>query len=234
MIVTLEFAVRPGTAETVAVLAKETLASARAWEGCLAIEVGYADATDTVFVLEHWQSDEAAEAYRDWRRSNVPGNPVQDSGLLAAPPIRREFAAASEGGPSSAASVTREVVERFLLSFDTGDTDEIVKHLADDATYWVSGSREGSGTGVDIAKADFAAMHRVGADLYVDRRLTIVPTGWTVQGERVAVEAKGYGQLTNGRRHDNTYHFLFVVRDGKIREVREYNDTDLMFSVLSP
>jgi ketosteroid isomerase-like protein/quinol monooxygenase YgiN len=234
MIITLEFTVQSGSAQKVAELASQTLASARDWDGCLAIKVGFSEEADVVFVLEHWLSDDHAEKYREWRRATVTRNLLEDSGLLSAAPVRRVFSEVPQESCNSVEAENREVVERFLRSFATGDTDAIVGHMSDDATYWVSGSREGTGTGVATPKSAFAEMHRRGADLYVDRRLEIVPKAWTVQGERVAVEAQGFSELTNGRRHDNTYHFLFVVRDGKIAEVREYNDTDLMFRSVMP
>ena len=32
-------------------------------------------------------------------------------------------------------------------------------------------------------------------------------------------------ELNNGRIYNNLYHFLFVVRDGKVLQVKEYLDT---------
>jgi ketosteroid isomerase-like protein len=49
-------------------------------------------------------------------------------------------------------------------------------------------------------------------------------TGITAEGERVAVEAQGYAKLKNGKTYENLYHFLFIVRDGKIQEGKEYCD----------
>ena len=45
------------------------------------------------------------------------------------------------------------------------------------------------------------------------------------EGERVAVEATGFVELTDGRTYSPQYHFLVTVRDGKVFEVREYMDT---------
>ena len=45
------------------------------------------------------------------------------------------------------------------------------------------------------------------------------------RGDRVAVEAESHGDLKNGKTYNNTYHFLFVFRDGKICLTKEYNDT---------
>jgi ketosteroid isomerase-like protein len=44
-------------------------------------------------------------------------------------------------------------------------------------------------------------------------------------GDMVALEMEGLGKLSNGRVYNNEYVILFVIRDGLIREVREYNDT---------
>jgi ketosteroid isomerase-like protein len=56
----------------------------------------------------------------------------------------------------------------------------------------------------------------------------MVVTGLTAEGDRVAVEAEGKCALPNGKRYDNTYHFLLRIRDGRIVEVREYADTLLV------
>jgi ketosteroid isomerase-like protein len=50
-------------------------------------------------------------------------------------------------------------------------------------------------------------------------------TGITAEGDRVAVEAQGYAKLKNsGKTYENLYHFLFIVRDGKIQTGKEYCD----------
>jgi ketosteroid isomerase-like protein len=41
----------------------------------------------------------------------------------------------------------------------------------------------------------------------------------------VAVEAQAHATLKNGKIYRNTYHFLFIFRDGKIWRAKEYNDT---------
>jgi len=56
----------------------------------------------------------------------------------------------------------------------------------------------------------------------------------TAEGDRVALEANGYGKLTNGSVYANTYHFLFLFRGGKICEIREYQDTKLAADIFGP
>ncbi len=93
--------------------------------------------------------------------------------------------------------------------------------LADNATWWVQGNFALSGT---KTKAEFAKL--VG-DLgtNIDGGLRLTPKGITAEGERVAVEAESYAKMKNGKTYQNTYHFLFIVSDGKISSVKEYLDT---------
>jgi uncharacterized protein len=52
--------------------------------------------------------------------------------------------------------------------------------------------------------------------------LRLTPIGTTAEGERVAVEAQSSALLKAGGRYTNRYHFLFIVRDGKIRALNIY------------
>ena len=54
----------------------------------------------------------------------------------------------------------------------------------------------------------------------------------TAEGERVALEMESHGVHVNGRKYNNHYHFLFIVRGGKIAEIREYADTQHSREVL--
>lgn len=47
----------------------------------------------------------------------------------------------------------------------------------------------------------------------------------TAVDDRVAVEARSRTLRTNGVRFANEYYFLFRIRDGRIVEVREHNNT---------
>jgi ketosteroid isomerase-like protein len=62
---------------------------------------------------------------------------------------------------------------------------------------------------------------------------TIEVTGVTAEGDRVAIEATGRGRLRNGRDYDNSYHFLMIVRDGRVLSVREYMDSQHVADVFA-
>jgi uncharacterized protein len=43
------------------------------------------------------------------------------------------------------------------------------------------------------------------------------------EGDKITVEAETDGEMLNGRRYNNAYHFAFELTDGKLRRVREYS-----------
>ena len=48
----------------------------------------------------------------------------------------------------------------------------------------------------------------------------------------VAIEAEGHGRHASGQNYDQKYHFLLVIRDGKVAEMKEYFDTEHARQVL--
>jgi ketosteroid isomerase-like protein len=89
--------------------------------------------------------------------------------------------------------------------------------LTEDAIWWAPGRGEFRNDEFLKIAASFAGMFKAPS------KITIF--GVTAEGDRVAIEAEGHAELTNGKVYRNRYHYLFIFRDGKIREVRLYNDT---------
>ena len=69
-------------------------------------------------------------------------------------------------------------------------------------------------------------------------RVAVVPAEVCPPVDRVAVEAECLGEHVSGKTYAQRYHFLFVIRDGKIHEMREYFDTmhanDVLCSAPAP
>jgi uncharacterized protein len=117
----------------------------------------------------------------------------------------------------------KALVAEFFATFSTGNVPAILDMMDDAGSWWVSGRLEGlSGS---YSKADFGPLLEGAKTLYVDKALRITPTSMIAEGDKVAVEADGHAALTDGRVYAPGYHFLVVLKDGKIFEVREYMDT---------
>lgn len=121
-------------------------------------------------------------------------------------------------------TANRQLITDFLAAFGEGDVDNVLSFMSEDSTYWVGGSIEGvSGT---KSREEFGAMLSGFQESTKDGAITLTPHAFTVDGDRVAVETESYAALTNGRVYNNQYHFLFVCRDGKVTQVKEYLDTE--------
>jgi uncharacterized protein len=118
----------------------------------------------------------------------------------------------------------KKTVEDFLATFSAGDIDGVSAGLADDATWWVLGSIEGlSGTYTKQQMVDLLPNFK---SIYTTGALELKPTAMVAEGDKVAVEAQGHAELTNGRTYQSQYHFLFEVSGNKIASVKEYLDTN--------
>ncbi|MBY8860394.1 nuclear transport factor 2 family protein [Nocardia sp. CA2R105] len=120
-----------------------------------------------------------------------------------------------------------EITNRFAEAFSTGDVDTLLELLSDQAVYWVAGGIEGLSGNYD--KNAFGELIRGVKDAYKQGALKITPTAAIAQGDKVAVEADSFAELTDGRIYSNQYHFLFQICDGKILHVKEYMDTHHAF-----
>jgi ketosteroid isomerase-like protein len=109
----------------------------------------------------------------------------------------------------------RATALKLVATLGAGDPD--LSLLTDDATWWAPG--RGS-----FPSASFVGISRSFAGMF-KRPSTITVLGVTAEGDRVAIEAEGHAELTNGLVYRNRYHYLFLFRDGKICEARLYNDT---------
>ncbi|MGW6898941.1 nuclear transport factor 2 family protein [Streptomyces sp. NPDC054919] len=125
----------------------------------------------------------------------------------------------------SVEETNKRIVTEFLVSMSAGKIDGALALLDDQATWWISGTLEGlSG---ERNKAEFLDLFAGVSKATVTGTIPITPIAWTAQGERVALEARAEAKLVDGGDYNNEYHFLFIVRDGKIHTIKEYNDTDL-------
>ena len=117
----------------------------------------------------------------------------------------------------------KALVARFFETFSSGDVPAIIGAMAHDGSWWVSGTLDGmSGSYTAAGLAPLLEGANAG---YKAGALRITPSGMIAEGDKVAVEAKGYAELLDGRKYDCQYHFLITIRGGKVADVREYMDT---------
>ncbi len=115
----------------------------------------------------------------------------------------------------------RRVVRALFAALSRTDRVAVDALYADDFELWTPGTLPFSGRFTKVQALQ--AMDMILGLFPEGLRFTI--TGMTAEGDRVAVEAESHGRHASGKPYHNQYHFLIVVRDGKIRQLKEYMDT---------
>jgi len=119
---------------------------------------------------------------------------------------------------------SRLVVLGFVENFGAGRVDVALNLLADDATWWVAGTPGEFGLAGLRTKAQLPELFQwLGTAMPQGVQVTV--RGITAENERVALEVEARATTASGAAYHNFLHFLFEVRDGKIKSVREYLDT---------
>jgi ketosteroid isomerase-like protein len=118
----------------------------------------------------------------------------------------------------------RRTALRFFELFSASDIDGALELMTEDATWRIPGKKELTPTAGVYTKDRIARLFRRMLDaLVAGLRMTVVSS--LAEGDRVALEVTSSGDLKNGRRYRQEYHFVMEFRDGRICAVREYLDT---------
>jgi ketosteroid isomerase-like protein len=118
----------------------------------------------------------------------------------------------------------KQIVKEFFERFSAADAAGALELLQDSAV-WIAMGRAG---GLPLSgERDKQAIGGLIEDVKAGftNRIKLTPTGWTCEGNRVAVEVESWAEKSNGTVYNNFYHFLVVVEDGKISLIKEYFDT---------
>ncbi len=119
----------------------------------------------------------------------------------------------------------KDLVRAFFERFSAGDADGASELLADDVSWKVMGQEGGLPMSGEMDKTAIGALI-TGVREAIPDGLRLTPTGWTAEGNRVALEMESYGEMTSGKMYNNRYHFLITVDEDRITLLREYMDTD--------
>ena len=124
---------------------------------------------------------------------------------------------------SNSMASPEEVVRSYYAEVSEGRFEDAAARLSPDSTLWILGEGHWPLGG----RHDLSSLKKIHATV-AERfpgGLKVTVKGLTVEGERVAVEAESLGTRIDGKIYHNNYHYLIIVRDGLIRERREYLDT---------
>lgn len=123
----------------------------------------------------------------------------------------------------------KQLVRELYAAISGGDVEGFVNRLADDVEWYFIGTHRFAGTlkGKDaIMKQLFEPLgDALTATISLDIKQLIA------EGDKVVSEMQGSARSKDGKDYNNTYCIILTVRDGKVREMREYLDTELVTQV---
>ena len=132
----------------------------------------------------------------------------------------------------SDAADNRRLVARAFDGLAEADATAFLDLMADDFSWIIEGQSKWSTRfdGKEAVRRDlirplfanFATPYRNFAEEII------------AEGDRVVVLCRGEVRTTSGKDYNNSYCFVFRMRDGKAIELREYMDTALAEAALGP
>jgi ketosteroid isomerase-like protein len=130
------------------------------------------------------------------------------------------------------ARTAKQVVRRYLDALVAGDIDTVRDSFAQDAEWTIHGELPIAGPwhGRDRIVDDF--LQSVGSTLFAPGSQSFEFPTRIADGDTVVVEWRVHARTPAGAAYDNAYCGIFVVRGGRIGEVREYLDSGYAARVL--
>jgi len=125
---------------------------------------------------------------------------------------------------------SKEIAADFFARLSRSDVAGALSLMTDDAVWRIAGKKELSPAAGDYGKDRLGRLFdRMLSQLESGLQMTVLRS--IGEGDSLAVEVESSGDLKNGRRYRQQYHFAIELRDGKIAAVREYLDTQHAFEV---
>ncbi|HET7203400.1 MAG TPA: nuclear transport factor 2 family protein [Steroidobacteraceae bacterium] len=111
-----------------------------------------------------------------------------------------------------------------------GNGRPFVEALADDVCWTIIGSTPWSRTYVGKPAVINELLRPLGRQL--GGASIIKAIHFVAEGDDVVVQATGHNTTVSGKRYENSYCWVIRMRDGKMSELTEYVDTQLIASAL--
>src|SRR5258708_35847988 len=124
------------------------------------------------------------------------------------------------------AAENKELIRNMFAELSKGNAEGFLGKLDDNVKFTVQGSTKYSGTCNNKHELLSKVLGPLSAQL--EGGLTITPYNFIAEGDYVVMQANGKSNTKAGGTYNNTYCQIFRLANGKVQEVTEYLDTELV------
>lgn len=125
----------------------------------------------------------------------------------------------------------KRVVRELFSRLSASDVSGALALIGDDVSWRLAGKSELLPIAGEYDKPRLKRLFERMLAALDDRGLEFRIVGMVAEGDDVAAEVEGTGDLRNGRKYRQQYHLALRFRDGKVVAAREYFDTHHAFAV---
>jgi len=124
------------------------------------------------------------------------------------------------------AAENKELVRNMFAELSKGNGQAFLDGMADNVRFTIIGTTKYSGT--CNGKQEILNKVLMPLSAQLEGGLTITPDNFIADGDYVALQAHGNSRTKSGGTYNNTYCQVFRIASGKVQEVTEYLDTELV------
>ena len=124
----------------------------------------------------------------------------------------------------------KQLLQQVFAEMAKGNGRALVEIMADDVAWTVSGSAKWARTYQGKRAVIDELLKPLGKRFATPYRATAKRI--LADGDCVVVESQGEATTTDGKPYNNRYCFVFRLAGGKVREITEYMDTELVTAAI--
>jgi ketosteroid isomerase-like protein len=126
------------------------------------------------------------------------------------------------------AAENKQLIQNMFAELSKGNAEAFLGNMADDVKFTIIGTTKYSGT----CNGKQELIQKVLAPLtaQLEGGITLTPENFIADGDYVAMQARGKATTKSGKPYNNTYCQVFRIANGKVQEITEYLDTELVTS----
>ena len=128
-------------------------------------------------------------------------------------------------------TANKQLLRHVYAEISKGNVQPLLDSLADDVEWTIIGSTALSGTSRGKQEVIDNLLKPIRARL-ADGPIVFQPERFIAEGEYVVMQAQGRATALSGKPYNNTYCIVCRVVDGKVKEMVDYVDTELITSAL--